>query len=82
MPGSEQAFPTGLLIKEVRNVVRIDKVCTWGWTGKASPQKAMLEGSSKHKQEAGGEDRERALEAEHRAEAKGCGCEKLSGFGS
>lgn len=71
-----------MLIKEVRNVVRIDKVCTWGWTGKVSPKKAMLEGSSKHKQEAGDEDRERTLKAEHRAEAKGRGCEKLRGFGS
>lgn len=42
----------------------------------------MLEGSSKYKQEAEGEGRERALEAEDRAEANGGGCEKLSGFGS
>lgn len=41
-----------------------------GGRGKASP-KVMLEGSSKYKQEAEGEGRERALEAEDRAEANG-----------
>lgn len=47
-------------------MVRMDS----GWSGKASPRKAMLEGSSKYKQEARGEDRKRVLEAEDKAEAK------------
>lgn len=45
------AFLTGLLITEVMSVIRIDKVCTWGWAGKVFPKKVMLEGNSKYRQE-------------------------------
>lgn len=50
------ALLTGLLITEVVSVIRIDKVCTWGWAGKVFPKKAMLEGTSRNQQEAGGEE--------------------------
>lgn len=69
-----------MLITEVKSVIRTDKVWAWGWAEKVFPKKAMLEGSSKYQQEAGGrKGKGRPKQGTRRGKL---GAERLNGFRS